>query len=153
MTSLLGLLSVFLVFYLSNAFFIGIARNQIVTSSQTLVKSSSMLQQPLLQQTQQRKNTNNELKMGFFDDAFRFFSNLNKEASAKHILIKGADASKKLTLLKAELANSTNISEDFSKLAAKVSYISATFMSICLLTSLSLSHDACMGTTSNRWPQ
>ena len=60
------------------------------------------------------------LEMGFLDDAFRFFSNLNKEASAKHILIKGPDASKKLILLKAELVNSTNISEDFSKLALKV---------------------------------
>jgi hypothetical protein len=29
------------------------------------------------------------LKMNFFEDAFRFFSNLNKEASAKHILMKG----------------------------------------------------------------
>ena len=58
--------------------------------------------------------------MGFIDDAFRFFTNLNKEASAKHILIKGPDASKKLNLLKAELANSTDISEDFSKLALKV---------------------------------
>ena len=28
------------------------------------------------------------LKMNFFDDAFRYFSQLNKEASAKHILIK-----------------------------------------------------------------
>ena len=29
------------------------------------------------------------LQMNFFEDAARFFSNLNKEASAKHILIKG----------------------------------------------------------------
>ena len=41
--------------------------------------------------------------MNFFDDAFRFFSNLNKEASAKHILLKGSDGFKKLELLKAEL--------------------------------------------------
>ena len=28
------------------------------------------------------------LQMNFFEDAFRYFSQLNKEASAKHILIK-----------------------------------------------------------------
>jgi hypothetical protein len=32
---------------------------------------------------------NNHLQMNFFEDAFRFLGNLNKEASAKHILIKG----------------------------------------------------------------
>ena len=41
--------------------------------------------------------------MNFFDDAFRFFTNMNKEASAKHILIKGQGASAKLELLKKEL--------------------------------------------------
>ena len=31
------------------------------------------------------------LQMNFFEDAFRYFSQLNKEASAKHILIKVID--------------------------------------------------------------
>lgn len=35
------------------------------------------------------KNGRTTLQMNFFEDAARFFSNLNKEASAKHILIKG----------------------------------------------------------------
>ena len=40
--------------------------------------------------TQQRKylQKSSSLQMNFFDDAFRYFSQLNKEASAKHILIK-----------------------------------------------------------------
>ena len=32
--------------------------------------------------------TSSSLQMNFFEDAFRYFSQLNKEASAKHILIK-----------------------------------------------------------------
>ena len=61
-----------------------------------------------------------QLSMNVFGDALRFFSNLNKEASAKHILLKGPDASKKLQILKGELQNSTNISDAFSELAEKV---------------------------------
>ena len=109
-------LSFIMLFHISHAFFVGhLAKSPFVTSSsQTILSKSSSYSS-----IQQIKNTN-ELKMGFVDDAFRFFTNLNKEASAKHILIKGPDASKKLNLLKAELANSTDISEDFSKLALKV---------------------------------
>jgi hypothetical protein len=60
------------------------------------------------------------LKMNFFEDAFRFFSNMNKEASAKHILIKGPDASNKLNILKDELKGAENLSVAFSELASKV---------------------------------
>ena len=35
-----------------------------------------------------RLQTSPSLQMNFFEDAFRYFSQLNKEASAKHILIK-----------------------------------------------------------------
>lgn len=59
--------------------------------------------------------------MNFFDDAFRFFSNMNKEASAKHILIKGQGASAKLELLKKELEGAPDLSVAFSELASKVS--------------------------------
>ena len=63
------------------------------------------------------------LQMNFFEDAVRFFGNMNKEASAKHILLKG-DASmarEKLVSLKAELENAEDLSSAFSDLAAKVS--------------------------------
>lgn len=63
------------------------------------------------------------LKMGFIDDAFRFFSNMNKEASAKHILIKGPNAIDKLKILKKELEDPSvvDISAAFSELASKTS--------------------------------
>eukprot|EP01036_Dinobryon_divergens_P028586 gene28586-37552_t len=61
------------------------------------------------------------LKMNFFEDAFKFFSNMNREASAKHILISGPDASKKLEVLKAELDGAEDLSAAFSEIASKVS--------------------------------
>ena len=62
-----------------------------------------------------------QLSMNFFDDAFRFFSNMNKEASAKHILVKGPDAPAKLTALKSELDVATDVSTAFSEMASKFS--------------------------------
>ena len=41
----------------------------------------------ITQRTNSKQST--QLQMNFFSDAVRFFTNLNKEASAKHILIKG----------------------------------------------------------------
>jgi|MDTB01.1.fsa_nt_gb peptidyl-prolyl cis-trans isomerase C len=63
------------------------------------------------------------LQMNFFEDAFRFFGNMNKEASAKHILIKGDSgvARQKLQDLKAELETAEDLSAAFSDLAAQVS--------------------------------
>lgn len=58
--------------------------------------------------------------MNFFEDAVRFFSNMKKEASAKHILIKGSDAVSKLTIIKSELVGVDDLSAAFSDLAAKV---------------------------------
>ena len=48
--------------------------------------------------THQRTNSkqSTQLQMNFFSDAVRFFTNLNKEASAKHILIKGPGITLKL---------------------------------------------------------
>ena len=105
------ILSFLVILSIANAFFSGHSR-----ISSTSVSQSFKLEKAII-------NKNVDLKMGFIDDAFRFFTNLNKEASAKHILVKGSDAVKKLELLKLELVNSTNISEDFSKLAAKVSIV------------------------------
>ena len=62
-----------------------------------------------------------QLQMSLFDDAFRFFSNMNKEASAKHILIKGSGAEAKLAALKADLEKAPDLSAAFSEVAAKVS--------------------------------
>ena len=63
------------------------------------------------------------LQMNFFEDAFRFFGNMNKEASAKHILIKGDSgvARQKLQDLKTELETAEDLSAAFSDLAAQVS--------------------------------
>ena len=58
--------------------------------------------------------------MNFLGDAFRFFKNMKKEASAKHILVKGPDASSKLQILKEELESAEDISTAFSDIAAKV---------------------------------
>jgi hypothetical protein len=69
-----------------------------------------------------RKSSNNPLKMNFFSDAARFFTNLNKEASAKHILIKGANADSKLLKIKEELEAADDVSAAFSEIAAKVGY-------------------------------
>lgn len=60
------------------------------------------------------------LQMNFFSDAVRFFGNLNKEASAKHILIKGDDADSKLAIIKQELQDAPNVAVAFSEIAAKV---------------------------------
>lgn len=68
-----------------------------------------------------RRIKHGEIKMNIFEDAFRFFGNMDKEASAKHILIKGPDASEKLSILKADLENAEDVSSAFSELAAKVS--------------------------------
>lgn len=78
--------------------------------------------QPIQQHSQGLLTTRNRnsLQMNFFEDAFRFFSNMNKEASAKHILMKGPDASKKLAILKEELANAEDLQAAFSELASKV---------------------------------
>ena len=67
--------------------------------------------------------TRSPLQMNFFEDAVRFFGNMNKEASAKHILIKGDSevARKKLKELKTELASAEDLSQAFSDLAAQVS--------------------------------
>jgi hypothetical protein len=60
--------------------------------------------------------------MNFFEDAVRFFSNMKKEASAKHILISGPDAVSKLSIIKGELVGAEDLSEAFSVLAAKVNH-------------------------------
>lgn len=60
------------------------------------------------------------LQMNVFSDAVRFFSNMNKEASAKHILMSGPEAFNKLSVLKEELKSATDVSAAFSELAAKV---------------------------------
>jgi hypothetical protein len=62
------------------------------------------------------------LQMNFFEDAVRFFSNMKKEASAKHILISGPDAVSKLSIIKGELVGAEDLSEAFSVLAAKVNH-------------------------------
>eukprot|EP01031_Cornospumella_fuschlensis_P050978 gene50978-62344_t len=59
--------------------------------------------------------------MNFFGDALRFFTNLNKEASARHILMTGPDAASKLQVLKKELEDAPNLEPAFAELAAKVS--------------------------------
>lgn len=65
--------------------------------------------------------SSSSLQMNFFEDAFRFFSNMKKEASAKHILVKGPDAAAKLTSIKAELEASPDVSAAFSEMASKFS--------------------------------
>jgi hypothetical protein len=66
------------------------------------------------------KSIKNELKMNFFEDAVKFFANMNKEASAKHILIKGPQGSAKCAEIKESLLSAENISETFSEYAQKV---------------------------------
>ena len=61
------------------------------------------------------------LNMNVVSDAFRFFTNMKKEASAKHILISGSDAVSKLDIIKEELVGAEDLSSAFSELAAKVS--------------------------------
>lgn len=68
----------------------------------------------------QRKSS---LKMNFVQDAFRFLTNLKKEASAKHILKTGSNANEQLSVLKKELEglSGDDLSNAFSEIAAKVS--------------------------------
>jgi peptidyl-prolyl cis-trans isomerase C len=68
-----------------------------------------------------RVHRSSDLQMNVFGDAMRFFSNMNKEASAKHILITGNDAVSKLNVIKAELTSAEDLSTAFSELASKVS--------------------------------
>lgn len=62
------------------------------------------------------------LSMNVVEDAFRFFTNLNKEASAKHILIRGPSATEKLLKIKEEIESADDISIAFSEIASKVSF-------------------------------
>jgi parvulin-like peptidyl-prolyl isomerase len=73
--------------------------------------------------TKPSKTTSSSIQMNIFSDAFRFFTNMNKQASAKHILIKGPQiqAIDKLKILKDELNASKDINLAFSELASKVS--------------------------------
>eukprot|EP01041_Mallomonas_annulata_P003458 gene3458-6884_t len=61
------------------------------------------------------------LQMNFFEDAVKFFSNMNKEASAKHILVKGPGGLARCEEIKAALLESENLSEAFSEYALKFS--------------------------------
>mmetsp|Transcript_24930 Transcript_24930/g.25147 ORF Transcript_24930/g.25147 Transcript_24930/m.25147 type:complete len:155 (-) Transcript_24930:165-629(-) len=61
------------------------------------------------------------VQMNFLEDAVKFFSNMNKEASAKHILIKGPEGKSKCEELKTSLKEAENLSESFSELALKFS--------------------------------
>ena len=74
-----------------------------------------------------RKQPATTISMNIVSDAFRFFSNMNKEASAKHILMSGPNANDKLSLLKGELDAAEDLSNAFSELAAKV-YIFIRFL-------------------------
>mmetsp|Transcript_12521 Transcript_12521/g.12134 ORF Transcript_12521/g.12134 Transcript_12521/m.12134 type:complete len:168 (+) Transcript_12521:108-611(+) len=87
-----------------NAFMITPSRRMSVSFSQKQISSSR-----------------STLKMNFFEDAVRFFSNMKKEASAKHILIKGPGAVEKLNILKGELGGAEDLSAAFSELASKTS--------------------------------
>jgi hypothetical protein len=60
------------------------------------------------------------LNMNVVEDAFRFFSNLNKEASAKHILVRGPNATEKLLKIKEEIESAADLSLAFSDIASKV---------------------------------
>jgi len=70
---------------------------------------------------QQQRTRGNTLQMNFFEDAFRYFSQLGKEASAKHILIKGPNGIKRCEDLKAELSSAEDLNVAFSEFAAKYS--------------------------------
>lgn len=74
----------------------------------------------LASQRQHSSISRTAIKMNFFEDAVRFFSNMKKEASAKHILIKGPDAVSKLLIIKEELVGAEDLSQAFSDLAMKV---------------------------------
>lgn len=91
----------------------GFAPSSRSTVARGLVNVGTRLQAPSTRRS--------ELQMNFFEDAFRFFSNMKKEASAKHILIKGPGAAAKLDILKKELESADDLSAAFSELASKVS--------------------------------
>jgi peptidyl-prolyl cis-trans isomerase C len=80
-----------------------------------------ILSTPTLSTTTLSRYNKNNLQMNFFGDAFRFFSNMNKEASAKHILMKGPDAAQKLKEVKEELLKAEDLNAAFSDMAAKIS--------------------------------
>jgi parvulin-like peptidyl-prolyl isomerase len=61
--------------------------------------------------------------MNIFSDAFRFFTNLNKEATARHILMTGPDASSKLAKLKEELQTTPDLQTAFGELASRVKLV------------------------------
>lgn len=75
------------------------------------------------------------IQMNIFNDAFRFFTNMNKQASAKHILIKGpqSQAIEKLKILKDELNASKDINLAFSELASKVSECPSASRGNCII--------------------
>jgi hypothetical protein len=70
--------------------------------------------------TLQRKSS---LQMNIFSDAFRFLTNLNKEATARHILMTGPDASSKLAKLKEELQTTPDLQTAFGELASRVKLV------------------------------
>lgn len=94
----------------------------------------------VINQRQAVRTVRTEIKMNFFEDAVRFFSNMKKEASAKHILIKGPGATEKLNVIKAELVGAEDLSAAFSDLASKVHSESgiAELTSCLLVTTASL---------------
>ncbi len=96
------------------SFSLGVS-NRLISHTQIVTRQRNVIEHGPL-----RRSTKSTFTMNFFEDAFRFFSNLNKEASAKHILMTGPEASKKLTILKEELKGATDLSTAFSELAMKV---------------------------------
>lgn len=94
----------------------------LVTNGFTLSSSSKVRTSNTLTTSPRRDvQRTSELRMNIVNDAFRFFSNMNKEASAKHILISGPEAVSKLNLIKNELVGVEDLSNAFSELASKVS--------------------------------
>lgn len=83
------------------------------------MRSSRTTSSPAQQISTRTRRSN--VQMNVINDAFRFFSNMKKEASAKHILVSGPGATEKLNVIKAELDGVEDLSNAFSELAAKVS--------------------------------
>lgn len=102
------------------SFFLVIVLIAVATISTNAFMVSPRSMSGISYQRQSVRVTKNAIKMNFFEDAVRFFSNMKKEASAKHILIKGAGATEKLNILKAELVGVEDLSAAFSELASKV---------------------------------
>jgi predicted LPLAT superfamily acyltransferase len=99
---------------------------QIAPSTRQMIRPSPALA---------RHSRASNLQMNVVEDAIRFFSNMKKEASAKHILMKGTDASAKLLRLKEELDASEDVSAAFSEIAAKVRDVLCKPASFCEFTS------------------